>query len=46
VLAILNRGWIRADAGMCEGAKADLEPLSMRDDLWGRQAKELLTKCP
>lgn len=46
VLAILNRGWIRVDAGMCEAARQDLEPLSKRDDLWGRQAAELLTKCP
>ncbi len=46
VLAILNRGWIRADAGMCDGAKADLEPLAQRQDAWGEQAAALLTKCP
>ena len=46
VLAILNRGWVRADAGMCDGAKADLEPLVQRQDAWGEQAAALLTKCP
>ncbi len=46
VLAILNRGWIRADAGMCDGARADLEPLAQRQDTWGEQAAALLTKCP
>jgi protein O-GlcNAc transferase len=46
VLAIINRGWIRADAGMCEGARSDLEPLAQRDDAWGQQAAELLTLCP
>jgi Tfp pilus assembly protein PilF len=46
VLAILNRGWVRADAGMCEGARADLQPLSQRQDSWGEQARALLTKCP
>jgi len=46
VLAILNRGWVRADAGMCEGARSDLEPLAQRQDSWGEQAAALLTKCP
>ncbi len=46
VLAILNRGWIRADAGMCEKAKEDLLPLAAREDGFGEQAKALLTKCP
>ncbi len=46
VLAIVNRGWIRADAGRCGAARQDLEPLAQGDDLWGRQAAELLTKCP
>jgi Flp pilus assembly protein TadD len=46
VLAILNRGWIRADAGMCAEARQDLEPLAKRQDPWGAQAKEVLKKCP
>ncbi|MFH1464945.1 MAG: tetratricopeptide repeat protein [Pseudomonadota bacterium] len=46
VLAILNRGWIRVDAGMCDQAKQDLVPLSKRDDVWGLQARELLKGCP
>lgn len=44
-LAILNRGWIRADAGMCEGARSDLQPLAERQDPMGEQARALLTKC-
>jgi Tfp pilus assembly protein PilF len=46
ILAILNRGWIRADAGMCAKAREDLVPLSARQDPYGEQAKALLTKCP
>jgi len=46
VLALLNRGWIRAEAGMCDGARADLQAVAQRQDVWGEQARQLLEKCP
>ncbi len=46
VLAILNRGWVRADAGMCDQARADLEPLAAKGDALSEHAAALLEKCP
>ena len=46
VLALINRGWVRIDAGMCDEARQDLEPLTDRQDAWGEQARVLLEQCP
>lgn len=44
-LARLNRGWIRADAGLCPSAKTDLQPLVDGGGPFSAQAAELLEKC-